>query len=726
MSLLSTTRRRTRAGAVSCLSHRCFLVGLAYAFVVGLSGSANAEAKRGYYIDVPVPLTTQSSTRLLDQLDELAESISGEDRTTVVMRYSADSAAGEATAFEDALKVARAMTGERFRELRFASLIETEVRGHSVLPVLASDVLLLSPNGMLADASAGDPSADETILLSYQSIASRRGLFPDPLVEALVDPSVELVNVSLVGGGKRFASGENLVKLRETGEILEESSWSAAGVAGRFTAEQLRSARIAARIVETVENAAEVLDLSEVVPVNSSGISGEAKGVLLEINGSISRSRVRRWQSNLNASLDDEDVNTWLISINSIGGDIDQSATLASAFAIPDPPLRTAAGFVSEQARGDSLFLALACKPLWLHPDARLGGLGADAITLQDLDNHAELIESISRETRRPIGLIRGLLCSELEIYKFTNKTTGQIKFATEDELLEGAEDVELERDRWERGDRLELAEGIDAAQAIQFGLAEGTGESIEELARSVGLPGVPEPVSDRGLVRFVEKLGRSQGLMMFVLMVGFIGLSAEMNAPGLGAPGFLALVCFGLFFWMNYLAGTAEWLELILLVLGLGCICLELFVIPGFGIFGIGGLLMTIASIVLMSQTFVLPQNSYQLTVITRGIWGALISLLGLFGGFFVMRKFFPHLPLFRHLIMETPDAVAIDQAEKLADFTALLNQQGTATTPLRPSGKARFGDEVIQVVSDGSMIEKGATVTVVDVQGSRVVVEG
>jgi membrane-bound ClpP family serine protease len=133
----------------------------------------------------------------------------------------------------------------------------------------------------------------------------------------------------------------------------------------------------------------------------------------------------------------------------------------------------------------------------------------------------------------------------------------------------------------------------------------------------------------------------------------------------------------------------------------------------------------MTVASIVLMSQTFVLPHNSYQLTVITRGLWAALGSLLGLFGGFVLMRQFFPHVPLFRHLIMETPDTVAINQAEMLADYSRLLNQTGVTTTPLRPSGKARFGDEIVQVVSDGSMIEKGASVTVIEVHGSRIVVE-
>ena len=56
---------------------------------------------------------------------------------------------------------------------------------------------------------------------------------------------------------------------------------------------------------------------------------------------------------------------------------------------------------------------------------------------------------------------------------------------------------------------------------------------------------------------------------MMILLMVGFISLSAEMNAPGLGVPGFHLTGQFRVVFWMNHLAGTAEWLELILLADG-------------------------------------------------------------------------------------------------------------------------------------------------------------
>ena len=231
--------------------------------------------------------------------------------------------------------------------------------------------------------------------------------------------------------------------------------------------------------------------------------------------------------------------------------------------------------------------------------------------------------------------------------------------------------------------------------------------------------------MSDRGIVRFVEKLGRSQSLAFLLLFVGFVSLSAEANAPGMSVPGFLAMVCFGLFFWIKFLAGTAEWLELMLFGLGLMCIAIEIFVIPGFGVFGIGGLAMTLLGIVLMSQTFVIPQNTYQIDILARGIWISLGGAFGLIGGFIAMRLLFPHIPFFKGLVMEAPNAAAVAEAEKLGDYAHLAGQTGTATTPLMPSGKVRFGDEVVQVVSDGTAVAKDEAVRVIEVKGTRVVVE-
>ncbi len=687
------------------------------------------ETQSGYLIDVSMPLTANATTQLLNQLKRLAETAPDQQRMTVLLRYPSvvNNAGdrGKSTAFEDGLKVARAITSPELRNIRIVSLVEGPVVGHSTLPILASDALVLGPAGAIGDASAGESASDETVTISYKAVAAKRGLFPSAIVNALIDPGTELARVTKVSGGQVFAVGDDLKKMRDDGKVLSEDVWSAAGVPLRLDAKQLRKARIAAGIVNSLEQTSELLDLAAINPIDTRRIDGEAAGALLNIAGSISSGRVRRWQSNLNATLESGDVNTWLIAIDSSGGDVDQSAVMAGLFSQPEPPLRDVAGLVQGEARGDAALIALACKPLYMTADSTLGGPGSDVIGEEDLDRYAELIDQIARDTKRPAGLIRGLLDRDLAVYRYTNKKTGRILYTTQEDLVRDVDDADAERDRWRRGDQVELSEGLTAAQASTLGLIDGESESLEDTSRRLGLQETPKEISDRGIVRFVEKLGRSQGLAFMLLFIGFVTLSAEANAPGLSIPGFISMVCFALYFWIKFLAGTAEWLELILFAVGLICIGIEIFVLPGFGVFGIGGLAMAILGLVLMSQTFVIPKNTYQIEVLTQGLWIALGGAFGLIGGFIVVRMLFPHIPLFSGLVMDAGDTAAVEQAERVADFAHLLGQTGTTTTPLLPSGKARFGDEIVAVVSDGSAIGKGDAIRVTETHGNRVVVE-
>ena len=161
------------------------------------------------------------------------------------------------------------------------------MNGHSALPILSSDVLLVAAGGAIGNATSGEVLVDEMIALSYRSIASRRGLFPPAIVSALADPGLELSQVSKVRGGQVFAAGEELTKLRESGDVLSEEIWSAAGVPLRLDSKQLRSARIAAGVVNSMDQAAELLDLAALNPITEGLSDGEAKGILLEVTGAI-------------------------------------------------------------------------------------------------------------------------------------------------------------------------------------------------------------------------------------------------------------------------------------------------------------------------------------------------------------------------------------------------------------------------------------------------------
>jgi hypothetical protein len=688
-------------------------------------GGFAGRPKTGYLIEVPVPIGRDASEQLLGRLKQLADSTTDTRRITVVLRYRSNDPVGDGTPFEDALRLARVMTQPDLRRLRIVAWVDGPISGHSVLPILASDTLLVGRSGSVENASAGEASVDETIAISYQSIAKRRGLFPPAIVTALVDPAAELARVSKVGGEEVFATGPALQSLRASGEVLSEDLWSTASDPLRLDAQRLRQARIAAGVVQSTDDVSDQLDLAELKQTSETLADQQASGVLLELVGSIAGNRVRRWQSNLNATLESGDINTWLVAIDSVGGDLAESVLLASWFSQPEPPLQRVAGFVRGEARGDAALVAVACRPLLINPEATIGGFGGDAIAGADVRRQREAIEQVARAAKRPDALIRGLLDPQLVVYRYTNRKTGRIRYATREDLLAGAEDPDAELAQWQRGEQIDLSGGISAARAVELGLADGLASSIDEAATRIGLQDVPPVVEDRKVVRFVERLGRSQSLAFLLLFIGFIALSAEANAPGLSFPGFISMVCFALYFWMKFLAGTAEWLELVLFALGLACIAIEVFLVPGLGIFGVGGLVMMVLGVVLMSQTFVIPQNTYQLDQLTRGVWLALGGVFGMIGGFILMRAMFPHVPLLRGLVMEAPDSAVVHEAEKLADYGHLLSQSGVTTTPLRPSGKAKFGDQIIQVVSDGAAVAAGQGVRIVEVHGTRVVVE-
>ena len=87
-----------------------------------------------------------------------------------------------------------------------------------------------------------------------------------------------------------------------------------------------------------------------------------------------------------------------------------------------------------------------------------------------------------------------------------------------------------------------------------------------------------------------------SPSLAWLLLLIGGAGLYIELHTPGLGFGGFVAMVAFIIYFWSQYLHGTAGWLEVMLFAAGVFCIAAEIFVLPGFGVLGLGGGLLVIS----------------------------------------------------------------------------------------------------------------------------------
>ena len=218
------------------------------------------------------------------------------------------------------------------------------------------------------------------------------------------------------------------------------------------------------------------------------------------------------------------------------------------------------------------------------------------------------------------------------------------------------------------------------------------------------------------------------------LLFIGLFMLVLELKLPGIGLPAITSALAFLLFFWSHYLSGTADQLEIILFLVGLVCLALELFVFPGFGVFGMSGVLLILTSIVMASHTFVWPTQEYEYREMGYTLLQVTVAMVAVGGGAVVLARYFPSLPLFNRLVLKPEPWTGLGEpttrppsppSEGYESLAFLVGETGRTTTVLRPTGKARFGELLIDVTADGFFIEPDSLVEVVDVQGSRVIVK-
>jgi membrane-bound ClpP family serine protease len=215
--------------------------------------------------------------------------------------------------------------------------------------------------------------------------------------------------------------------------------------------------------------------------------------------------------------------------------------------------------------------------------------------------------------------------------------------------------------------------------------------------------------------------------------MIGIACLILELKMPGVGLPGVIAAVCFVLYFWaQSQLAGQLTMLAILLFVLGLVLIGLEIFLMPGFTVPGISGVVLIVVSLALATLERK-PETTQEWLSFGRALGVVGLSLAGAITLAFLVAWYLPSIPYASRLILKPPAEVqesfegeeAVPAEGLHPELAALLGAIGVAATALRPAGIARFGDDFIDVVSEGSYIASGSRVQVVEIEGNRVVVK-
>jgi membrane-bound ClpP family serine protease len=397
-------------------------------------------------------------------------------------------------------------------------------------------------------------------------------------------------------------------------------------------------------------------------------------------------------------------------------------------------PVRTIA-YVPGRAPDTAAFLALGCREIVLGRDGQLGEFEP---FLQKRAQYAESIyaslEELARDRHYPPLLARALVDSSATIHlAHTKKGSFERRMLGDEELRAdqaGPQKWEVEKT---------LAGGpegkpfkLDAATAKELDVAQYVVDSPEDLYRAYGLKNVKEAGPDLldGFASFL----RNRLMAILLIMIGVACLIMELKMPGVTLPGVIAALCFVLYFWAHsQLAGQITMLAVLLFLLGLILIALEAFVLPGFGVTGISGILLAIVSLALVTLEKK-PETTHEWLSFGTTLSSLGLGLLGAVVGALVLASYLPHIPYANRLVLKPPtdedspdgDAASNGRGSALhPEAAALLGAIGVAVTDLRPAGMARIGDDFVDVVSEGSYVSAGTRLQVIEIEGNRIVVK-
>jgi membrane-bound serine protease (ClpP class) len=258
--------------------------------------------------------------------------------------------------------------------------------------------------------------------------------------------------------------------------------------------------------------------------------------------------------------------------------------------------------------------------------------------------------------------------------------------------------------------------------------LAEGVADSVSDLLKKAGLKGNEVTIEPTGFEQIAFGI---TALAPLLLLGGILGAYLEFKIPGVTWPGVISAICFALFFLGHYLAGLAGWEVVALFILGMVLVLIEiLFFAHSTIVFGVVGVFLMLTSLLWTMVDRYPGQNFFPTgKMLAIPLLNMFIAIVGSFIVIALLARYLPRTSIYRRFALMDSNPPGPSLAGVPRQFATPLalapGMQGTAVTVLRPSGKARFADHVVDVVTEGEFIAPQTPVTVIQTDGMRVVVK-
>ncbi|MBO5310721.1 MAG: nodulation protein NfeD [Bacteroidales bacterium] len=386
------------------------------------------------------------------------------------------------------------------------------------------------------------------------------------------------------------------------------------------------------------------------------------------------------------------DADYILLDLNTYGGAVDAADSIRNAILRCDRPVIS---FVNMQAASAGALISIACDSIYMKTGS---SIGAATVVDQAGNVMPDKYQSFMR------GMMRS-----------TAQATGR--------------DPKIAESMVDTANVLSLT----PSEAIEVGFCEGVCEDEFEVARKVAgsdgfiIRNMEDDISwlDRLIQFLLNPLLQSIFMMM---IIG--GIFVEIRTPGIGLPLVTAIVGALLYFAPAYLGDLVSYWEILLFVMGLVLIGVEIFVLPGFGVCGILGIIA-----VVLSLAFAMVDNtelfhwdgSLNLQPILRPIGIVIISAsAAIFGSVLLVRKLFATRS-FDHIALRQELKADEGFTGVASGLESFLGETVTVFTDLRPSGKVKTADGRIfeATLKFGGFAEKGTSLTVISAEQGRLYCE-
>ncbi len=472
-----------------------------------------------------------------------------------------------------------------------------------------------------------------------------------------------------------------------------------------------------------------------------------AKAAVIICEGMIDNGLYKSIQRRTQTALDEE-VEYLIYEIGTYGGLLQSADDISKYFILDIGKKAHTVAYITTEAISAGAMISVSCQDIIMRENTTIGDCAPVVLSGKLEGVEREKVESFTRAAFMraaeangyPEALLKAMVTMQIKVYRVKNLQTGKSEFFESEQLPKDPNTYDLDNQELIVKDDELLT--LTASKALEYGVARAQVKDragvLEFLAKRDGVTFVGEPMVLR--TNWSEEMVRwlnSPAVMAVLVMLAMLGVYIEFNTPGVGLPGLAAVICFTIIIGSKYLVGLANWVEVALFVLGIFLLLIEFFVLPGFGIAGFSGIVCIFAGLFGMliknpPDKLPWPKDAIAWSDFTWGVVGLSTGFVGFIVLAWLLSKYLPRIQFLSGLILapavprqsgEIPLSMTTSPEGKTLSVN--LGDAGEVVSILRPTGKAKFGDAIVDVVAEAEFLDKGTKVEIIEVRGNRVVVK-